>query len=82
MASAPSSQEAEAMTSKATAAKAAPPVRSRLFAADPGRRLDEMCEGSFPASDPPAVWTWEVAPRADLPSGEPADGDPGKSPGH
>ena len=23
-------------------------------------RVDQMCDGSFPASDPPAVWTWEV----------------------
>jgi hypothetical protein len=32
--------------------------------------VDEMGKGSFPASDPPAVWTWEVeapgpAPPAD-----------------
>jgi hypothetical protein len=26
------------------------------------RLADEMGEASFPASDPPAVWTWEVAP--------------------
>jgi len=24
--------------------------------------VDEMGEASFPASDPPAVWTWEVKP--------------------
>src|SRR6476620_3562355 len=24
-----------------------------------GRRLDLMGEASFPASDPPAAWTWE-----------------------
>jgi DNA-binding MarR family transcriptional regulator len=25
-----------------------------------GSTVEEMGEGSFPASDPPAVWTWEV----------------------
>jgi hypothetical protein len=25
--------------------------------------LDELGEDSFPASDPPAVWTWDVAPH-------------------
>ena len=25
--------------------------------------VDQMSEHSFPASDPPAVWTWEVAPQ-------------------
>jgi hypothetical protein len=23
-------------------------------------RVDDMSEASFPASDPPAVWTWDV----------------------
>ena len=26
--------------------------------------VDEMSEASFPASDPPATWTWEVAANA------------------
>jgi hypothetical protein len=25
--------------------------------------VDQMSANSFPASDPPAVWTWEVAPQ-------------------
>jgi hypothetical protein len=32
-----------------------PPVAS---AAD--SRIDEMSDSSFPASDPPSAWTWEV----------------------
>jgi hypothetical protein len=26
--------------------------------------VDEMSQASFPASDPPATWTWEVPPPA------------------
>jgi nucleotide-binding universal stress UspA family protein len=33
--------------------------------ADRGRRVDLMGEASFPASDPPAVWTWECGTRSD-----------------
>jgi hypothetical protein len=29
-----------------------------------------MIDASFPASDPPAVWTWDVV---DLPHGSPGD---------
>jgi hypothetical protein len=36
----------------------------RLF----GVTVDEMSDSSFPASDPPAVWTWDVPrPPADDP---------------
>lgn len=34
-----------------------------------GSTVDEMSEWSFPASDPPAVWTWEPPPPT--PSPEP-----------
>ena len=33
-----------------------------LPTATPDEKIDQMCDGSFPASDPPAVWTWEVTP--------------------
>jgi hypothetical protein len=26
--------------------------------------VDDMGEASFPASDPPAVWTWDPPPRS------------------
>ena len=48
-------------------------VRMLLTAARPspdsatkqrGSTVDEMGECSFPASDPPAVWTWEVSDTA------------------
>ena len=32
---------------------------------------DVMGEGSFPASDPPAVWTWEVERKEPAKSDEP-----------
>jgi len=34
-------------------------ARARVQAATPGP-LDEVGEASFPASDPPATWTWDV----------------------
>jgi hypothetical protein len=30
-------------------------------------RIDEMSESSFPASDPPSAWTWEVKTRTSTP---------------
>jgi hypothetical protein len=39
-----------------------PPVAS---AAD--SRIDEMSESSFPASDPPSAWIWEVKSRTSTP---------------
>jgi hypothetical protein len=32
-----------------------------------GATTDEMSECSFPASDPPSVWTWEVNATAKIP---------------
>jgi len=31
--------------------------------------VDDLSEWSFPASDPPQAWTWEVPPRAAPPGG-------------
>ena len=30
-------------------------------------RVDEMSDSSFPASDPPSAWTWEVKSRTSTP---------------
>ena len=52
-------------------------VRTLLTAARPsldsarkqrGSTVEEMGECSFPASDPPAVWTWEVSDSAEAPT--------------
>lgn len=32
----------------------------RSWRAGGASTVDQMSEGSFPASDPPAVWTWET----------------------
>jgi hypothetical protein len=34
--------------------------------------VDEMSDASFPASDPPATWTWEV--RANVADADDSDG--------
>lgn len=31
-------------------------------------QVDEMGEESFPASDPPALWIWEPAPKGQPPA--------------
>ncbi len=41
-----------------------PQPLERIFA-DSRATVDQMGEGSFPASDPPAVWTWDVGRAAD-----------------
>jgi hypothetical protein len=33
-----------------------------------GSTVEEMGECSFPSSDPPAVWTWEVSDSAEAPT--------------
>jgi hypothetical protein len=43
-----------------TSSESTPAVQPQDSAAVRGSTVDEMGEGSFPASDPPAVWTWEV----------------------
>jgi hypothetical protein len=57
---------------RADAPVMSPPSESRL-----PMDVDEMGEASFPASDPPAVWTWDVAPAPtvapDPESGSPVD---------
>ena len=35
----------------------------------PRPSVDEVGEASFPASDPPAVWTWDVEPAPELKMG-------------
>jgi hypothetical protein len=56
-----------------SAGRAAKPPAPKLPAAPGDSRVDQMSDGSFPASDPPSVWTWEVKTRADA-SGPPAKG--------
>jgi hypothetical protein len=48
----------------------APARREAPAHSSAGAKIDEMGKGSFPASDPPAVWTWEPPKRArDRPAG-------------
>jgi hypothetical protein len=37
-----------------------PPAPEPPVAPAGDSRIDEMSESSFPASDPPSAWTWEV----------------------
>ena len=52
----------------ALAARVAEPAVPELSVAPAGdSRVDEMSESSFPASDPPSAWTWEVKSRTSTP---------------
>jgi hypothetical protein len=44
-----------------------PSVSERPVASAADSRIDEMSESSFPASDPPSAWTWEVKSRTSTP---------------
>jgi hypothetical protein len=44
-----------------------PPAAEPSVAATDDSRIDEMSESSFPASDPPSTWTWEVKSRTSAP---------------
>jgi hypothetical protein len=46
-------------------AKPPPPEAPVAPAGD--SRIDEMSECSFPASDPPSAWTWEVRTQTSTP---------------
>jgi hypothetical protein len=43
--------------------EAAPAVPADEAAIPTGPTTDEVGEASFPASDPPSSWTWDVAGR-------------------
>ena len=51
-------QTSASQTAGGRSAKA--PTRHQPAAPAGGSTTDEMSECSFPASDPPSVWTWEV----------------------
>jgi hypothetical protein len=44
-----------------------PPAAEPSVAHTDDSRIDEMSESSFPASDPPSAWTWEVKRRTSTP---------------
>jgi hypothetical protein len=44
-----------------------PPVQEPTVVPADDSRIDEMSESSFPASDPPSAWTWEVKTRTSTP---------------
>ena len=44
-----------------------PPAAEPSVAPTDDSRIDEMSESSFPASDPPSAWTWEVKSRTSTP---------------
>ena len=48
---------------------------SEPAASDSKPTVDEMSEWSFPASDPPAVWTWDVEQADPAGPAEPAPDD-------
>jgi hypothetical protein len=53
---------------QALGARAIEPSVSEPPVASPAdSRIDEMSESSFPASDPPSAWTWEVKSRTSTP---------------
>lgn len=56
--------------------RASPCAAKVRAAASPGggATVDEMSEASFPASDPPATWTWDVGTHAA--DADDADGSP------
>jgi hypothetical protein len=42
-------------------------VKPSVSASAADSRIDEMSESSFPASDPPSAWTWEVKTQTSTP---------------
>ena len=63
-----------------TARGSTAPRRSGPSQPGGGSSVDEMSESSFPASDSPAVWTWETHATLDPPP-EQELAEPTSSPG-